>query len=1492
MELRLLRFRNRPIINRFRLTYLVAATFCVLASTGVPIPGASTPAGPWRSDLLRQPPAFELNRGLADSSVRYILRTGAQLVALEERGFSVYLAGGPSGSTPVRFRFEGTLPGARLVGESTAEGVTNVLAGADGGTWQTGIPRFNSVLYQGLLPGAEIRFRTGSRSVAFDFLMKAGADPKAARLRVEGARRLTLRADGALEVESLSGRFSLLKPTVFQEEKGKRTDVPGEFVLLSENRVGFRLGEYDRAAPLVIDPTLDFSTQFGGGSYEYVKAIAVDASGIYLAGTTRSWDFPVLNPVHGFNSGGTANRTDAFVTKLTPDGRSLVYSTYLGGSDTDEGLAMAVGSGGEVWVAGKTRSENFPTQAPFQGALKTAGKEDGFLAKLRSDGRALLFSTYLGGDETDDIRAIALDGQNNLFATGMTRSANFPLVGAWQSTYVDASNAWTEGNAFVCKFPAAGGAPAFSTYLGGDDGEIGWAIDVDANGAVIVAGQTWSLDFPLVAALQDRKGDGGRVSPDAFIAKFPSNGAAPLFSTYLGGSFTDAIYALTVDTQGNIYVTGETASTNFPVKNAFQAKYTGPYTDAFLAKVPSNGSSLTFSTYLGGDTTDETARAIAVDGQGGVYVAGDLTLVSNYEDEGSLRMHRKGSFPLADPLQSNMAGTSIGADSAARFIATDGFISRFNASGDRLTFSTYLGGSSADYFRSVALSSNFAYLYVAGDTQSTDFPSTGPPDLQGPAPEGFVARIATAPGPGGMLGPPGGADWTRFILVDTNGNQKPDSGDERLYSSRDGSRAQFASPIWPKASQAGTVELSNPHPVTGKFQTFTSEYRSIAGSDASASAAPQSGPSPATFNKGENLLRIVGSVAGYDADLRPERFSVIIDRISSTGEEDHYSGILSALDVNEDGVFDKGHVDSDSISITSMGPLVQLGAGLLNLFPSAMSLDVPFQRFDVNGDAKDDYIGIDWTNVSSTLAALGFFGDFTRRVFIPLGDTNGDGIADSLAADFNSDGVPDADLPVGAPLAGPAHPLIEHSLYFAQFGDGVVTGAQIQSQIILYNLDSSSVAAARINFRDGQGRSMTVPIGGSNVAGETIRNIPAGGLISLRTDGGASLKIGSVTVASDRPLAGVILFDGTIGVCGVGSSAANDGGFVTPIERATSSGVNTGIAVMNLANAATDLVAELLDEQGRTLARSSLQLAALGQRALYVNEFDWDTPVNLADFSGLLRVSSSGRLAATALHSRSDEIATLPVAPNYVPYVMNPALAIPAVPESRLQRSKRLAFAQFGDGAGGGYTLQSQILLANLDPNRTASVRLQIRQGNGTPFTVDLNGQTVNGTSDFTVSPGGLSVLRTDGLGTLSAGSVVVDSDQLLAGVILFGGTTGLAGVGAVGELPNGFLAPIETEAARQVGSGIAVTNLQDQPVDLTLRLLSQTGQESARASVRLDPQGHRALFVNELTWSRPVNFSSFLGLLEVTTNGPISGTVLRTQPGRLATMPVTPIGN
>ncbi len=466
-------------------------------------------------------------------------------------------------------------------------------------------------------------------------------------------------------------------------------------------------------------------------------------------------------------------------------------------------------------------------------------------------------------------------------------------------------------------------------------------------------------------------------------------------------------------------------------------------------------------------------------------------------------------------------------------------------------------------------------------------------------------------------------------------------------------------------------------------------------------------------------------------------------------------------------------------------------------------------------------------------------------------------------------------------------------LYFAQFADGA--GA-LASQVILLNPNANRDVGARIELRDDAGQPLTIDLNGQVVQGATVLAVPAQGLRTLQTDSLGELQAGSALVESNDRLAGLILFGGSVGLAGVGASAAQLSRFLVPIETASGKGLNTGVAMMNLEDTDLAVGLRLTDGEGRPLARATLSgsdsLPAGGHLARFVDGFDWDEPVDFSAFAGLLEVSAAGRLSATAIQTRPGQFATMPVT-SWSDRQWGKLLSegIQAQVSAGTDSPFHLQFAQFADGAD---ALFSEILLFNPDESFTARATLQLRDDSGLPIEVDLNGQVVDGSLEVILPPLGMRVLKTDGQGDLVSGSVTVESDLPLSGVIVFGGVVGLAGVGSSQEMVDGFVAPIETNAALKTDTGLAFINLEERETSLEMTLLDQDGGVVAVANLSGDqalrPEGHRALFATEIEWDHVVDFTSFLGTLEVRSDGAIAATVIQTRPGQFATMPVVPI--
>ena len=332
-------------------------------------------------------------------------------------------------------------------------------------------------------------------------------------------------------------------------------------------------GDYDAfVAKLSPDgANLVYSTYLGGSGRDSGSSIAIVTSGIaYITGDTNSTDFPTTNAYKGTYGGGSF---DAFATKFSPTGSSISYSTYLGGSKSELGNAIAVDSSGNAYIIGTTESTDFPTNNAYQGTY--GGEGDAFITKLSPTGNTLSYSTYLGGSYHDWGSSIAVDSSGSAYITGDTNSTDFPTTNAYQGTYGE------DWDAFVTKLSPTGNTLSYSTYLGGNAHDRGMIIAVDTSGAAYVTGLTASTNFPTTNAYQGTYGGGDY---DAFVTKLSPTGNTLSYSTYLGGSGWDDGYSIAVDTSGAAYVTGLTASTDFPTNNAYQGTYGGGDYDAFVTK--------------------------------------------------------------------------------------------------------------------------------------------------------------------------------------------------------------------------------------------------------------------------------------------------------------------------------------------------------------------------------------------------------------------------------------------------------------------------------------------------------------------------------------------------------------------------------------------------------------------------------------------------------------------------------------------------------------------------------------------------------------------------------------------------------------------------------------------------------------------------------------------------------------------------------------------
>lgn len=436
-----------------------------------------------------------------------------------------------------------------------------------------------------------------------------------------------------------------------------------------------------------------WSTYVGGADVESAAAVVADPAGnTFVAGQTQSSDFPAIGTLGGYG--------DGFVAKLSPTGQ-LLWAARLGGSSDDSALGLAADSSGNVFVTGRTASDDFPTTAGMDQAL--GGATDAFVAKLDGATGAVIWSTLVGGTDDDQGLAVAVDADGNVFMTGETFSSDFPVTAGL------GTQAGGYGDAFAVRLQGDSGLVVWATCLGGSDDDSGQAVAVDGLGSVVVAGGTWSADFPVTSGSPAFGG-----ASDAFVAKFNVTTGQTTWATYMGGADADWAYGLATDSAGRIAVTGQTASTDFIVSGGFAQSLSGG-TDAFVSVLDAAGG-LAWSSFLGG-SGDDCGNGVAFNLAGDIFVAGGTS---------------SSDFPRsADPYRGEY----------------DVFFSKVSGNGQSLSASAVIGGSANDWGAAVAVDWQ-GFALVAGQTESSSFPTTGGLDdtLDGPA-DAFVTKLAFGQAP-------------------------------------------------------------------------------------------------------------------------------------------------------------------------------------------------------------------------------------------------------------------------------------------------------------------------------------------------------------------------------------------------------------------------------------------------------------------------------------------------------------------------------------------------------------------------------------------------------------------------------------------------------------------------------------------------------------------------------------------------------------------------
>lgn len=584
-----------------------------------------------------------------------------------------------------------------IKGEKKSSTEVNLFLGNNPELWQTDIPTFEFVDFGEIYEGICFKLKAYSNTIEKIFIVYPDADPDQIRIKVKGANFLEVNRDGELIVNTGKGDILFTTPVAYQIDNGEKTGIKIAYAV-NDDEYGFSVGNYNIEDTLIIDPLLA-STFLGGNGLDEVHSIGADSEGnIYIAGYSTSSDFPTnyrsydrsYNDIFG---------SDVIISKLDSSLTKLLASTYIGGSGTDFCRSLEV-TKDNIFVSGRTASVNFPIHKYY--AFDTVPPNDGlskvYIVKMEKDLRHLVNSTFLGGTDFERANSMTLDSTGNVFICGETNSQDFPVTGNsfCDSFHVIPYEYVSDG--FISKLDNNLTTLIASTFIGGEDDDMPFAISISDNNEVYVAGFTSSPDFPITEnAFDDTLNSVRDRWRDGFICKFDSNLSDLKASTFLGGDRHDRIYTIELDHSGNIIVAGETYSYNFPTTpGSFDQNYNGGEWDAFLSIFNEKLTTLKSSTYVGGNG-EESIIDIAFNNAKDFYVVGST---------GST------NFPTTEGAFDEGDGTYGGA-----------YISKFDTGLINLYTSTLLGGiKGGDGIRGIVINKNS--IYVAGVSFASDFPTT------------------------------------------------------------------------------------------------------------------------------------------------------------------------------------------------------------------------------------------------------------------------------------------------------------------------------------------------------------------------------------------------------------------------------------------------------------------------------------------------------------------------------------------------------------------------------------------------------------------------------------------------------------------------------------------------------------------------------------------------------------------------------------------------
>lgn len=575
---------------------------------------------------------------------------------------------------------------------------SNFFYGNEPSGWYSEVTNFEVVLYVNIYDNIDLKFYFNNNGLKYEFIVHPGGDPSEIRLKYEGAEGLAYNEFGDLVILTEFGVVKDCNLFIYQEQENVKKTIEGTYRIHNRNEYGFELShEYEPDEVLIIDPFLVFATFIGTSSDEWGWDFAIDSDGFSYANIeSNSINFPTSAGAYDSTYNGAGFDNDIVVFKLNQNGSALVYATYIGGNSDEYAEGIDIDSDRFVYATGYTNSTNFPTTAGAYDRTYNGGSYDAFVFKLNQTGSVLSYSTYIGGGGQTSLlgsdygTGLEVDTNGNVFLTGQTKSASFPTTaGAYDTTHAGGGL----DDAFVLKLNPSGSSLLYSTLIGGTNTDSGYDIAINAAGNAYVTGPTYSSNFPTTAGVYDTTHNG---QFDTFAAKLNAAGSSLIYSTYIGGNLWEYGYGITIDSNGYAYLTGLTRSANFPTTAGVYDTTHNGNSDAYVAKLNPSGSTLIYSTYIGG-TSEDRGYDIKIDALGNAYMTGHI---------------ESSDFP-----------TTLGTYDSVLDGWCDGCLVKLDRIGSSLYYSSYYGGLSGDWGVELELDAN-GDVFIFGIACSTDFPTT------------------------------------------------------------------------------------------------------------------------------------------------------------------------------------------------------------------------------------------------------------------------------------------------------------------------------------------------------------------------------------------------------------------------------------------------------------------------------------------------------------------------------------------------------------------------------------------------------------------------------------------------------------------------------------------------------------------------------------------------------------------------------------------------